>query len=367
MAETKRRRKRIEIIDIAKCITIFMVVLGHTATNDELLGGNPPILVKVLYAIHMPLFFFLSGLSISTKPLKNWSEWKSFLRKTVMTIGIPYLVWALIYCTFNFDNLGWIMYGSWRALGKTATVTSLWYLSCLLIARIVVQIVICMVPHKKGSDDPHIAYVFVAAILMIIGVALPEIEIGYPWCADVALVAAGCILLGIYFKKGLLKIAVQKGWVLFALLIASVGAFAGVTILVGDDFGVMMMCRGGYGNPLYALIFALLGGFAVLILAMIVKRMADEWLPIFSVTHMLYMGQHTMGIFLIHKPMLQNIWLPAFQKIFTGGADIVARLLATIVSILISLFLSQIVEYYIPELIGIFSKDKLTGRRTEAN
>ena len=74
-----------------------------------------------------------------------------------------------------------------------------------------------------------------------------------------------------------------------------------------------------------------------------------------------------MGIFLIHKPMLQNIWLPAFQKIFTGGADIVARLLATIVSILISLFLSQIVEYYIPELIGIFSKDKLTGRRTEAN
>ena len=39
----RKHRGRIEIIDIAKCIAIFMVVLGHTASNAELLG-DPPML-----------------------------------------------------------------------------------------------------------------------------------------------------------------------------------------------------------------------------------------------------------------------------------------------------------------------------------
>ena len=73
MTEKKKAKRRIEIVDMAKCFAIFMVILGHTATNDELLG-NPPVLIKVLYSIHMPLFFFLSGMSISLKPLKDRAE-----------------------------------------------------------------------------------------------------------------------------------------------------------------------------------------------------------------------------------------------------------------------------------------------------
>ena len=49
-------KRRIEIIDIAKCIAIFMVILGHTSPNSEL-AGNPPLITKILYSIHMPLFF----------------------------------------------------------------------------------------------------------------------------------------------------------------------------------------------------------------------------------------------------------------------------------------------------------------------
>lgn len=72
---TRRPKKRIEIIDLAKGLAIFMVILGHTSTNSELLQG-PPFFVKVLYSIHMPLFFFLSGLSISAKAYKTWDEWR---------------------------------------------------------------------------------------------------------------------------------------------------------------------------------------------------------------------------------------------------------------------------------------------------
>ena len=360
MTEKKRPKRRVEIIDVAKCFAIFMVILGHTATNEELLG-NPPLLIKVLYSIHMPLFFFLSGMSISLKPLKSWADWRFFLRKTVLTIAIPYLLWAMIYCNFNFENLGWILYGSWNALGKTGTVTSLWYLSCLFVARLLVQAVIQIVPWN-GRKSRRTDYLIPMAICLVIGVLLPDISIGYPWCFNVAFVAAGFILMGVAAKHIVIGISVQKGWVLFALLAASVGLFALLVVLQGDGFGVMMMCRGAYGNPFFALGYALLGGFAVFILAMLAKRLADEWLSRLDLKPLIYLGQHTMGVFLLHKPMLQNVFIPFFRNLMGGAMNIPVRLLSTVISLLVSLWLCKLIEYYIPELVGIFSKDILSGR-----
>ena len=355
----KRVRYRIEIIDVAKCIAIFMVVLGHTATNEEIVGAHPAMLVKILYSIHMPLFFFLSGLSISTKPLKGWKMWRLFLRKTVLTIAIPYLLWALIYCNFSFENLGWILYGSWIALGKTGTVTSLWYLSCLFVARVLVQGVITLMVR---IDNRRPAYLIPAAVCLVIGVLFPRLEIGYPWCFDIAFVACGCILLGIAVRNGLVELSVQKGWVLIAMLAVSTFLYVLTVLLAGDQFTVLLMAKGEYGNPFLSLILALLGGFAILALSMILKRMANEWIHGMSIQPMIYLGQHTMGVFLLHKPMLQSVFMPAFGKLFGGGPDMVIRLLSVIASILVSLWLSQLISYYIPELVGIFSKDRIAGK-----
>lgn len=48
-----KRQDRIEWIDVAKGIGIILVIMGHTFQLD---------LVSPIYAFHMPLFFFLSGL-----------------------------------------------------------------------------------------------------------------------------------------------------------------------------------------------------------------------------------------------------------------------------------------------------------------
>lgn len=355
----KKIKKRIEIIDVAKCIAIFMVVLGHTATNSELMN-NPPLLFRILYSIHMPLFFFLSGLSISLKPMKSRGEWWFFLRKTVLTIAIPYLIWALIFCNFNFENLGWILYGSWIGLGKTGTVTSLWYLACLFVARIIVQLAVSLMA-RTCLGNSRLPYLIPAVVCMVVGALLPAIKIGYPWCFNVAFVAAGFILLGMAVKNGIIELSVQKGWVLLSLLAASVAVFGLLVYLRGDSFGMMLMAAGLYGNLFFALVFAVIGGFAVLALAMILKRMANEWLSGMNLQPLNYLGQHTMGVFLLHKPMLQSIFLPAFGQLLPGGPDILARLLATAASILVSLWLCKLIEYYIPELVGIFSKDIIMG------
>ena len=359
----KKTKRRIEIIDIAKCIAIFMVIVGHTFTNDELLG-DPPMLAKVMYSIHMPLFFFLSGLSINPKPLKTRGEWKLFFRKTILTLAVPYLVWALIYCDFSFENLGWILYGSWAALGKTGTVTSLWFLSCLFCARIIAQVIFSMLGHTKYGDG-RLFYLIPAAVCLIIGALFPPLEIGYPWCLNIAFTASACILLGVAVLYLVIQLSVQKGWILGVLLAASVFFYAILVKLQGDGFTIMRMFKADYGAPVFALALALLGGFAVLLISMLLKRMADEWIPDLSLKTMVYLGQHTMGVFLLHKPMLQSIFMPAFGKLLSGGPALLIRLLATFAALIVSIFLCRIIEYYIPELVGIFSKDVIAGKDPE--
>ena len=62
---------------------------------------------------------------MSPKPLRTREERHLFFRKMVLTLVIPYLLWALIYSDFNFPNVGWILYGSRVSLAKAASVTSL--------------------------------------------------------------------------------------------------------------------------------------------------------------------------------------------------------------------------------------------------
>lgn len=52
-------KKRIQWIDYGKAIGIFLVVVGHTY------GGN--FLVNWIYSFHMPMFFLLSGMTVSSR------------------------------------------------------------------------------------------------------------------------------------------------------------------------------------------------------------------------------------------------------------------------------------------------------------
>ena len=57
-------QKRVQYIENAKGIGILLVVLGH---ND--MNAYHPTLHRFIYAFHMPLFFFLSGIFFN--PVRN--------------------------------------------------------------------------------------------------------------------------------------------------------------------------------------------------------------------------------------------------------------------------------------------------------
>jgi len=343
----KAKKSRIEFIDIAKGITIFLVVWGHTANNAVLVDPNCPLFTRILYSFHMPLFFALSGLSMKATPFTTWAEWKAFIRKNILSLLIPYFVWALIYCTFKWANIPWILYGSWYALTTAATLTSLWYLVCLFIARMFAQLVVSYVP-KRGW------WWVIGAAMMLVGVLLPKFTIGYPWCFDVAFVAGACVLFGVLLKNPLIELSVQRMGLLVLLLIASVAVYMSSFLIDGTNFTILLMCKGQYGDSIGWVIRAIAGSFAVVSLSMIMRQLAEETLTDNQAKPIIYIGQYTMGIFLLHKPFLQEVALP-FMTNLTGNflSQGLINFITALGVMLLCLPVCNIVMHYIPELIGI--------------
>ena len=81
--------KRENWIDWAKAVGILFVVMGHSSYACEDVG-------RMIYMIHMPLFFFISGYLFKTD--KNYKElflnsWKS--------LCVPYIYYNLLFAIFT--------------------------------------------------------------------------------------------------------------------------------------------------------------------------------------------------------------------------------------------------------------------------
>ena len=345
----KKKKARIELIDIAKALTIFLVILGHTTGNLD-----TPMYRRVLYSFHMPLFFFLAGMSIRPVALKTWKEWKTFLRKNILALIVPYLIWAFVYAPFDFENVPLFLYGSWNALGRAGTLTSLWYLTAFFVSRIVIQVVILILDkfHVKKITR---ACGICAIPIMAIGFVLPKLENGYPWCADVGLVAAGFVLLGIALRNLILVIAQQKTWILVLIFLGSTAAFICGTVLRGDALDLSLMCGAQYGNIFWFVFNSITGSVVVLSFSMLIFRISREGRFTFSTSAISFIGQHTLGVFLLHKNMLQALILPWIRSFITD-MEFLTAFLGSCVALAAAMLLCLIIEKFVPQLLGQFPK-----------
>ena len=244
------KARRIELIDAAKAISIFLVVLGHTTANFD-----TPLYRRVLYSFHMPLFFFLAGMSIKIRPLTNFQDWVKFIRKNILALVVPYLIWGLIYAPFSFKNIAGLLYGSYAEITRIGSLTSLWYLSCLFSARIIVQALISLLSFMGVKNFEKWCVVF-ALILFAIGLNIPVIEGGYLWNFDVAFTAGGFILLGMALRLPILILAQQKNFILALIFIASLILFYVGTFARADSLDLSIMANATYGNIFYFFITA---------------------------------------------------------------------------------------------------------------
>lgn len=81
-------KSRVQWVDTAKALAIIFVVMGHMGYSEEVR--------TLIYGFHMPLFFMLSGMFVSTK-----DNFHQFLLKKMKTLLVPYLCFNVIFLLFD--------------------------------------------------------------------------------------------------------------------------------------------------------------------------------------------------------------------------------------------------------------------------
>lgn len=163
--------ERLNYIDIAKGLGIIFVVMGHV-THDYLLR-------QYFYNFHMPLFFFISGLLLSTK-----LDVSAHLKRRVKSIIVPYIVfflltylyWFLVECRYRGADLdsGEQFFSLFRGAGMDFN-GPLWFLPCLFVVDTISYTFI------KRFDNWMYIFAFVL-FAFVLGIVLQEnIVFDLPW------------------------------------------------------------------------------------------------------------------------------------------------------------------------------------------
>lgn len=154
--------KRIEWIDVAKAILIFLVMLGHSPI--------PKWECNAINSFHMAAFFSLSGFTFSYK-----GNFKEFILKKTRGILLPYIEFSVILLIFFFLKYRFIHSGNFDIIEgiksivipisgrQTASVYGLWFLPCLFLAETVIAL--CM--YLCDRLNKYIGYITGVVVLLI--------------------------------------------------------------------------------------------------------------------------------------------------------------------------------------------------------
>lgn len=340
---------RLQYVDVAKAFAIFLVVLGHPRPVEDY--GS---LEQFLYAFHMPLFFMLSGIFIRQRSEYNWGTWKTFFKKNLLGLFLPYIIWVAIYMPFTYVDLTKALYGSWIVLRDLETLSSLWFLPVLFLGRLYVEVLMNL--SWKFHWNPRITSAAAAAVFYTAGMIIPHNNtgdgIGMPWGFDIAFVAAAFMLIGMLAQPLLKRLAARSNWVKLAI-----AAVCLLLLLVGIQYAeysevhpFMLMANAEYGSPVLCLLNGITGSLMVVMLAQIVNSFfhTKNWA---LYAWLLYIGQNTMGIYLIHKPFLQGLYNRTIHLAPDSPYLLRAVILACI-AIAFSLFLIAVLSKYSGEILG---------------
>ena len=137
--DSGKNTKRLDYIDFAKAFGMLLIVWGHIR-----LGGWSNAFV---YAFHIPLFFFLSGMVFSKK---RYPDFKSFFLKRISSLIKPYVVFSVLtwfvwaafsYATHaNVDSYWMPLAETFIAQGSGGFLVHnvpLWFVTCLFVVEIV--------------------------------------------------------------------------------------------------------------------------------------------------------------------------------------------------------------------------------------
>lgn len=263
-------QNRIKYIDVAKFIGIFCIYLGH-------FGDSAGYAYNFVFIFHVPLFFFLSGLS---ENLTRDIPLHKYVVKNVKNILIPCYLFAIIsvvlQCIFTntyaevSNNLIQIFKGCIR---NHFFAGGVWFLTCLFVIKIVFYILRKLLKYKALLLIVSFAFYLVAQLVIN---PLPIISPHMPYNIDSA-----CYYI-VFYALGYCCSEIVRSFLMFDNVLKRViGVVIGVFSLVfsaflffGKNF-FYYLGNLGTGTTIF-IVASFINPIIVILLVLIVSRLMEN-------------------------------------------------------------------------------------------
>lgn len=317
------------------------MIIGHI----PYLGFTTTIYRKLIYSFHIPLFFFVSGLSLSFTKYKGL-DLKETLKKRFLRIYLPYLLWAvlLVLPIISLESIPNVLYGTHESLLHVNSHSSLWYLPVLFISTILLDLLLYWIKNKTKLKTYYFLIPILAVAILFSVPPLGPILNSLPLGLNIVPMALFFILLGHSYQNEYNK---KKPSILISLPIIIALCAVIYYFGVNNDVDYVLMAENRYGNILYFLMTAISGIVICLLLAFTIERyLKPIQKPIQKI------GENTFILFVLHKyPLtLLNELFTLDPVIIFSNWIIVPIYLA--ISIAICLPLSLFIRKNLPLLAG---------------
>lgn len=292
---SKQKNSRDETFDVIKGIAIFLMIIGHC---------QPGSLKIFTQTFHMPLFFFIAGYFLKTRPIRQE------IQLSTKRLIIPYIFVAifssLIAILKDLSNYTWAD-GTFSQgiilkllLGFRADTTPswingnigiLWFILAMFWARCIVVFLI-----EKIHSVKTLSIIFF--ILAILGIISGK-SVFVPYCIPQGLTASALVYVGFLIKK--FKILNSE-------YINKILPFLLILWLCSLNHGGMGMVSGDY--PL-GFVFSSSGALgAFFILYVVVKKIYRKESPFWRFVY--FGGRFSLIIYCVHAIEFDNFNWKAF-------------------------------------------------------
>lgn len=309
-------KKRIEWVDIAKAITILLVIVGHTVDG---------LSRAVIYSFHMPLFFILSAYTF--KCSQNNEQFVRKTEKAFKHLIIPMLC-LFVFAAFDYVLRNFYLFISYdfififikneilslcfsSVMGVSlfkdhiGGIGLIWFLVVLFIGRTLFDYL-----HMKLSDIKLLIW---CCVLSVFGVLIGKVQY-LPLSFDIALAIMPLFYIGL--KLNALKIEKETVRTMFVAWILFLICFSVSYYLTNDylDIGIRHY-------TLYPLCFliAFLGIIIISEFSVIIDGFSKIKFPL------LYLGKNSMRMLCIHEvdsrtlskcwDLFDNVWINVVSRI----------------------------------------------------
>ena len=279
MEETtdKKTSVRRTEIDVAKGFAVLLVVFGHVLDRDS-------IWAYWIFMFHMPVFFFLSGMTFRPEKYKSLSD---FLKDKWKKRIIPYFIVTFIglaICMLRADYRQPVLERGWKDIltwifyyGQPVElyVGQIWFMVGLFMAELISYLWFRLLGHQSPALRCYSLLLLAWAAMNVgklntaLSTVFPMVH-RLPWKIDTGLCAAVFLIAGYYTTKTKLLERLENQGNLSWFLIPF---FTWLSYYFGPRLhGYVNICDCAYSPGPYYFLVAFLGSAALVLTAVLCKN-----------------------------------------------------------------------------------------------